>query len=171
MKKIIISSLVAATLVGTITPSISAVAAEFSSESNLEINEELETKNDVYSPYTELPSSEELAELGLTDQQIDGISNFTYSGIMVDTSTTNPGEFTTMGKFSAAVKLIRAGWKKLPLKVRTYIGGFVGIDTFLSYVETMTGTIENALYKTCIHFGMSSGWATAISKTIVFIIL
>lgn len=171
MKKIILSSLVAATLVSTITPTISAVAAEENSTHNLVINEDLKVENDVYNPYTELPSAEELADLGLTDEQLNGINEVTYSGIMVESAPSKPGEFTTFGKLSASVKVIRAGWKKLPAKVRNYIAGFVGVDTFLSYVETLTGNIENALYKACRHFGMNTSWSTFLSKTIVFVLL
>lgn len=172
MKKFILSTLVTTTLLGSVLPSVTVIASSTDNIEEVKLHSELEQPvTDIYNPNSDSPSMSELKKLDLSENTINEINSITYSGLQVNSTQNTQGEITVQGKFSATVKVIRAGWNKLPKKVRRKIASYVGIGQFLAYLEQLTGTVENALYKTCRHFGMSSGWSTFVSKTIVFFIL
>lgn len=71
-----------------------------------------------------------------------------------------------------AVKIIRAGYDKLPPSVVHC--RYMGLETLLSFIENATGTIQDAVYQACRDVGMSHSVAnivTAAIMTLVFLII
>ena len=84
------------------------------------------------------------------------------------TSETNLGSKNPVvkGKFSAAIKIIRKVFKKLPASVRNILNKF-GFEKFLSILSTLNTTIENAIYKACRAVGMNHWWATLVKNALM----
>ena len=74
------------------------------------------------------------------------------------------------GKFPWAVKIIRAGYDKLPLSVKKFIAAYMGLETLLSFIENATGTIQDAEYQACRDVGMSHSVANIVTAAIMTLV-
>jgi len=128
---------------------------------------------------TAKPTPEQLQSLALSEEEIDVYLNSGPSGITVDNGNVydevgNPiGDevgLATFGRLSWAVRLVRIAIGKLPVKILSAFFGFTTIRKFLSLFEHMTGSIENAIYWTCIYVGMPEWLAWTIAKAVSWLI-
>ncbi|QXE02293.1 hypothetical protein [Terribacillus sp. DMT04] len=79
--------------------------------------------------------------------------------------------FSTQGRLTWAVKILREAYDSFPQSVKNRIGGLAAFGTVLKTVENYTGSIEAALIEGFKDIGMSNFWATATTKTITFLVL
>lgn len=119
----------------------------------------------------------ELYELGVSDLEINNLINTTgTTGIMLKNGVAydangNIIEDKERGKLSWAVKAIRAAWDKLPDNVKIAIGGYVGFEQLLSFIDHFTGAVEDAIYEGLIYIGCSPSVAWWAMKIITLIAL
>lgn len=94
---------------------------------------------------------------------------------MVDYQTESENTHTRVkrGKLSISVKTMRTIWRKLPFKVRKFlvehtgIAGVGALQTILGAVDNFTGSVENAVYKSCKKAGMNDHYAWWVTKSIM----
>lgn len=174
MKKKRLLALSLATIMGmsTLGNTISTVHA---AESDISIVSEF--TEDIFNQNFTM-SEDELRNYGLSDSEIKQFNNFALSGINVANGNVS-GSITseeissgaqTRGKFSAAVKLIRKTYKKLPKQVKSFIAKYTKLDILLNLIEHYTGTLEDAIYNACCKVGMPKNVANFVTKTIMLFV-
>ena len=180
VSRILIASLSSVVAFGSIGVSTSVFADAINKKeynNNSAIKTETVSKVDSISP-----DINELKELGVTDSEIEKLLSTKSSGIyLIDgvaydrngnlIGQSDPNAITTQGKFSAAIKLLKAGWDKLPKGVQDAIGGTTGFAALLNFIDHFTGTIEDAIYEGCLTLGMSETVAWWVTKTLTFLVL
>ncbi|USB31695.1 hypothetical protein [Paenibacillus sp. YPG26] len=128
------------------------------------------------------PNINELKELGVTVSEIkkllltkssgvyliDGVA-YDRNGKLIEQS--DPNTITTQGKFTAVIKLLKAGWDKLPSGVQDAIGGTAGFAALLNTIDHFTGSVEDAIYQGCLALGMSETVAWWVTKTLTWVSL
>lgn len=157
LRKITLSTVTATMLAGGILPSVS-----FASEPSSAVTE---TRS------VELPSPTGkqilFSEVNAKDIiLIDGVTYDIHGNLVVE----KLGGIQERGKWSAAVKLIKKAYNKLPSSVRNYINKYTGLTAFLNLIEHYTGKLEDAIYNACIKSGMSKTIANTVTKTIMLFV-
>ncbi|MBU3130003.1 hypothetical protein LGL55_18860 [Clostridium tagluense] len=99
-------------------------------------------------PYTDAERKEILQGIHETRDEVNAIKN-------------------SRGKLSWAVKALRVAWDKIPTKVKTAIGGYVGFEKMMDVIENYTGAIEDGIYKGVLEVTGNSTAAWWISKTLM----
>ncbi|MGY3778466.1 hypothetical protein [Isobaculum melis] len=150
MKKLVISLIAFVTLGGVLLPTANVFASEQIEETEQSITE----------------------ELGLTDSQILQILSGQESGITLDQGRAfdkdgNELFVAQRGKFSWAVRAIKAAWNKLPSGVKKAIGGAAGLSTLLNVIDNFTGKVEDAVYAGCKALGMNGTVAWWVTKALM----
>lgn len=160
-KKSIILACLLCLFTGIFTPSVTVFAAPTN------------VREDQFDPDFQLDGSE-LKANGFTTEEIEAVNNYELSGVYLEDGKAFIGgveqKEIQRGKFTWAVKAIRKVWNRLPTKVKTTIGSYVGINGFLRLIEHYTGSLENAIYSACKKVGMSSGVANFVTKTMMLFI-
>lgn len=171
--KLLSLSAIALTVFGTATPTLVATVNADSISQSKVFDENLE------SSFT-TNWSEELStfksETGLSDEELKAIENvdtdklYIKNGkLYVDGVEQKNAE---RGKFSAAIKLIRQGYNKLPNRVKEYIAGAIGLDRLLSLIDTYTGKVTDAICWALEYGGNMPHWmADFCAKTITAVLL
>ncbi|MDR2976464.1 MAG: hypothetical protein LBV19_04045 [Streptococcaceae bacterium] len=114
-------------------------------------------------------TGKEVLASSLTASQIYLIDGVAYD-LKGNTVVEFYGQSRQRGKFTWAVKLLRAGYHRLPAGVKGYIAAHIGLDKLLSLIEHYTGSLENAIYNTCRSAGMPNWMAGFVAKTIMLVI-
>lgn len=122
------------------------------------------------------PSIDELKKLNLSDNEIQELLSIDSNGIYLIDGVAYDKDghqlvLTERGKLSWATKILRAGWNKLPKKVQNAIGGIVGFEALLNFIDHYTGAIEDAVYDGCKYLGMSDSVAWWVTKTLTLLVL
>ncbi|MGM1019932.1 MAG: hypothetical protein ACQEXV_05185 [Bacillota bacterium] len=135
MKKVWITSLMAATLLSGVIAVPASMYALPSTDSSSSVSS---SAKDSLSE-SDLQDIEGIAEyFNLSEQEKNDF-------IKAIQNKEDRGEYQTQGKLSWAVKALKAGFDKLPASVKAFIGveGFLQI---LGVVDNFTGAIEDAIY-------------------------
>ncbi|WP_068503267.1 hypothetical protein [Paenibacillus kribbensis] len=180
------SQLLIAILASVVTLVPIGSSATVFAETTPKNEEALSVDRNGYTPYVDrienIPSIDELKELGLSDDEIQRLLSIKPSGIYLingaaydrngnSLEKNNSGAISTQGKLSWAVKLLRAAWDKLPKGVQNAIGGTAGFSTLLSIIDTYTGAVEDAVLEGCKALGMSDTVAWWVTKTLMAFVL
>lgn len=175
MKKKRLLALSLATLMGTTTLG-GGLNAVHAAENNHSTSTETRVEDHFNKGFS--MDKDELIKFGLSDSEIKIFNNFTSSGIIIDNGEVsgninlddlNSGE-QMRGKFSAAVKLIRKAYNKLPAKVKSFIAKYTKLNVLLNLIEHYTGTLEDAIYTACRKVGMPKDVANFVTKTIMLFV-
>lgn len=92
-----------------------------------------------------------------------------------NSSTPTSEEISAMkqerGKWSSAIKAIKAGYSRVPEPVKKYIARFIGLDAILGTLDHWTGWIEDGIYQACKSVGMPDWMAWTVAKALTMIAL
>lgn len=163
LKKVTLGFL-AITVLSTVSSSFTPVLAN-------EINNTDQVISNSESTFQGL-TDDELKDLGFSSNEIRNYHNNLENEIYLKNGkiVKSNSEVTLDGKFTAAVKIIRKGYNKLPKKVKQYIAAHTGLETFLGFIENATGTIQDAVYKACIKVGMNKTVANIVTAAIMTLV-
>lgn len=159
--KLIATNFAAITLLSVTIPSVTSVAL---AAEGLTEHQEIDSFRGL--------SDQELNDLGFSYIEIasyhDNMTNPVYieNGMILNSKT----QQVQRGKFTWAVKIIRAGYDKLPLSVKKFIAAYMGLETLLSFIENATGTIQDAVYQACRDVGMSHSVANIVTAAIMTLV-
>lgn len=143
------------------TGAVSVQAAEHTYPTSLETSK---------TGYTPIKFDETfLKELGFTDAEIQKMNNAVPSDLYVKDGKIIDGNGMERGKWSAAVKVIKAGLKKLPKAVQDFLNDF-GLGDFLGFIDSATGALSDVIYDACKHVGMSDTVANIVTTAITTIL-
>lgn len=110
-----------------------------------------------------------LKQLGFSDSEIEKMNNAQPSDLYVKDGMIIDENGKERGKWSAAVKIIKAGLKKLPKAVQKYLDDF-GLGDFLGFIDTATGALSDVIYDACKYVGMSDTVANIVTTAITTIL-
>lgn len=124
---------------------------------------------------SEVPDTESLQELGLSDNEIEELQSaeaddiILIDGVAYKDGVLIDSESMERGKLTWAVKAIKAVYKKLPARVKGHVDS-VGLGSLLMFIEHYTGKLEEAIYKKVYQSTRSKTVAWLVSKTIMLLI-